>query len=179
MLPVTRAYSGLLDCVQLERLELLWTNLHDMGISREEDDEDSSDLPPPFPYSGALSASKPTNSYADTPTKSSRHATWSSSCLTIQRSVQDFTVRGCELEAEWRAALLCLDKHFRQSCAFRQKWQQLRKSPLGRAKPHRPMALSPLIGGVTPNTSPWACDSASSLRRLLLEKVVHLQSGTL
>lgn len=112
MLPVTRAYSGLLDCVQLERLELLWTNLHDMGISREEDDEDSSDLPPPFPYSGALSASKPTNSYADTPTKSSRHATWSSSCLTIQRSVQDFTVRGCELEAEWRAALLALTNIF-------------------------------------------------------------------
>ncbi|BDA49876.1 probable nuclear pore complex protein NUP98B at C-terminar half [Coccomyxa sp. Obi] len=109
---------------QLERLELLWTKLHDMGISRDEDDEDSSGLPPPFPYSGALSGSKPSNSYADTPTNSSRRT-----------------------------------------------WQQVRKSPLGRAKPRRPIALSPLIGGATPNSSPWASDSASSLRRLLLEKV--------
>lgn len=78
---MTPSNGAFLACLQLERLEIFWARLHDLGISRDEDDEDSNGLPPPFPYSGAPSASKPSNSYADTPTNSSRHASWCPVCL--------------------------------------------------------------------------------------------------
>ncbi len=61
--------------VQLERLEMLWQKLHDMGISGEDDGEEGgSGGPPSFPYISAISASRPSSSAVDSPADSSRHA---------------------------------------------------------------------------------------------------------
>ncbi|KAK9903379.1 hypothetical protein WJX75_004370 [Coccomyxa subellipsoidea] len=61
---------------QLERLEMLWQKLHDMGISKDDDGEESgSGGPPSFPYLSAVSASRPFSPAVDSPTDSSRR-TW-------------------------------------------------------------------------------------------------------
>ena len=95
MLPVTQVDGARLPCEQLERLEVIWAKLHDMGISRDEDDEDSNALPPPFPYNSTPSARNPSNGFADTPTYSSRHATWYLLCLTCTAQRRGLKVHGC------------------------------------------------------------------------------------
>lgn len=55
---------------------------------------------------------------------------------------------------------------------YRREWQQVRKSPLSRSAPRRIPALSPLGSSAGSAESPWSSDSANSLRRLLLEKVL-------
>jgi hypothetical protein len=53
---------------------MLWQKLHDMGISKDDDGEESgSGGPPSFPYLSAVSASRPFSPAVDSPTDSSRH----------------------------------------------------------------------------------------------------------
>ena len=183
--------------VQLERLEMLWQKLHDMGISGEDDGEDGgSGGPPSFPYISAISASRPSSSAVDSPADSSRHA-----CLLLLHlmnahlfelhkpcpCISSHSPRDPPLESAGHAeegmtrlvaqrlrggisTQLDLSASY-ALCGCRPTWQQVRKSPLGRPKPRRPALLSPLSSLAAPAESPWANTSAGSLRRLLLEKV--------